>query len=216
MKKYTGIALITLLSVVAINSCKKNDTPKDYNASIKGKTWVGKFADPGKEPAYYSIYFNADNSLEWNQAGGNYPGLWVVNGRQLIINFVAAGVKITADIADNDTLMNITTNTVGFLVSSGKLLANPYLPLTNTVWKGAITKGNTSYPLQINFKPDLKVEVYMFGSQRAPYSYKRSESGAVIRFTIDATYTFFGVIISDNEMKGSEYAADYPWQATKQ
>jgi len=38
----------------------------------------------------------------------------------------------------------------------------------------------------------------------------------VIRTTIDTFNNFFGILISDTEMKGSYTSVDYPLQTTKQ
>ena len=60
MKEYSRIIIITLLSLASIVSCKKNNTPKDYLASINSKTWWGSITYTGKAPEYYSVYFNSD------------------------------------------------------------------------------------------------------------------------------------------------------------
>ena len=133
MKKYVSTMLVILLLTVTIFSCKKSNGPKDYNASIKDKTWWGEFAYTGQDAEYYSVHFNVDNSLTWTQWSGDYPGQWTLNGKQLTITFTGNSVEINADISDDDKLMNISDNTANSEINSGQLIVNPKISLDNTV-----------------------------------------------------------------------------------
>src|SRR6266511_5776183 len=103
--------------------CKKSDTPKDYAASIKDRTWWGIFTNTGKTPEYYSIHFNTDSSLLWSDLSGDYAGKWKIADRQLTMTFTAINDEIKADITDDDKLENITDNTSFYDVNSGALIA---------------------------------------------------------------------------------------------
>jgi hypothetical protein len=219
MKKYKNIMLVTLLLTVIIVSCKKSSTPKDYSASIKDKTWWGVITYTGKEAEYYSVHFNANNTLLWSQFSGDYTGKWVINDKELTMTFDVSNAEIKADISDDDKLLNIIDNTGAFEMNTGQLIINPNIPLDNTEWKGKIITG-TPYLVNMSFRPPLKVDIqisYTYTNN----SYTRSASGAVIRADIkqvgsSGSSLFFGVIISAGEMKGSEKKSNNQWQATKQ
>ena len=223
MKKYIYILPITLIIISILISCKKNDTSdvlKDCGASIKDKTWWGQLTYNGQTAEYYAVHFNADSTLIWSQLSGNYPGVWAINGKQLKMTFPALGSEIKGDISDNDTLMNITDNNASVTINSGKLIADPYVFLDNTVWKGAYRDvEGISQPMQITFKPNYKVEIKYTEGPIHQYLYTRTESGrgGVVRVDVNnGLFFIFGVITSGNEMKGSKVDSDTPWQATKQ
>ena len=177
------------------------------------------FTYTGKDAEYYSIQFNADNTLVWSQFSGDYTGKWVVNGKELTMTFDVSKAEIKAGIRDDDKLLNITDNTGNFEMNTGQLIANPNIPLDNTEWKGKIITG-TPYLVNMSFRPPLKVDIqisYTYTNN----SYKRSASGAVIRADIKPVGTgastyFFGIMISATEMMGSEKNANNQWKATKQ
>ena len=85
------MVLVILLVTNILLSCKKSNdsipTPsiKDYSVSIKDKTWWGTFTINGQKAQYYSVQFNADNSLVWSQLSGDYPGKWTLDGKKLVI-----------------------------------------------------------------------------------------------------------------------------------
>ncbi len=195
--------------------CKKSDTPKDYAASIKDRTWWGIFTNTGKTPEYYSIHFNTDSSLLWSDLSGDYAGKWKIADRQLTMTFTAINDEIKADITDDDKLENITDNTSFYDVNSGALIASPNIPLDNTVWNGSANI-TTSKALQLRFNTGSKVTINIENTVIKSYSYTRSTSGAVIRTTLTGGDVFFGVITINNELRGSVGKSDSPWQANKQ
>jgi hypothetical protein len=218
MKKHLEIITALLFFAGILFSCKKVNTPKDYTASIKDKTWWGVMTYTSQVFQYYSVHFNADNTLKWSQLSGDYDGQWIINGKQLTITFSVSGVEIKADISDDDKLMNIADNTTSYIINSGELIANPNLPLDNTVWKGSISdnSGGTSSALQMSFMPGLKIGLKVGNGMYGPYSYTRSPSDAIIRFQAGVGYPYFGVVTSGGEMKGSYYSFNHPWQIIKQ
>jgi hypothetical protein len=220
MKKYVHTILLTILVMSFITGCKKSNSsaPKDYTAAIKDKTWWGELAYTGKTPEYYSVHFNADNTLTWSQFQGDYTGHWALNNKQVTITFDGNSIQIKADIADDDKLINITDNTPASEINSAALVANPNIPLDNTVWDGTTLHASgtaippTTAPFHLNFLPGFKVEITIGIYSLTSYSYRRSSSGEVIR--IDGQ-RYFGVLLSSGEMKGSAGNSTYPWQATK-
>jgi hypothetical protein len=214
MKKYSGIMLIAMLSIVIAAGCKKDNSPKikDYAASVKDQTWWGKLTNTGEPSAYYSVHFNADSILLWSQQSGDYPGKWTINGKKLTMDFPLLNVKITADISDNDTLVNIADNNIYSEVNSGERVANPAIPLDNTVWKGTAA---SVLATTLRFKPGLKVEGELTNNLYGSDPYERSASGAAIRTELNPGYTLFIVVISANEMRGADNIG-YQWKMIKQ
>jgi hypothetical protein len=211
VKKYITIALVTLMMIAILNSCKKDSPHKDYTASIKDKTWWGTLTYTGQAPEYYSIHFNGDNSFTWSQLLGDYNGHWVVSGRQLVMTIDLNGVEIKADISDDDNLMNITANTSYYIVNSGDRVDNPDILLDNTIWKGTATGA----PTILRFKPGLKVEAELGNNIYGSDPYKRSASGAAIKSELNPGYTLFIVVISANEMRGADNSG-FQWKMIKQ
>ena len=217
MKKYINPILVTLLLAGTACSCKKSNSaaPKDYTASIKDKTWWGTLTYTGKTTEYYSVVFKADNSLLWSQMSGDTPGQWVLDGKALTITFTGSSVQIKANIADDDKLTGIGDNTANSEINSGQLIATPNVYLDNTTWKGSITA--TSQPFQMSFTSPLKVETKYEAAPFGPYIYSRSMSAAAIRFfSAAAGGTIFGVIISNNEMRGNTTLSNSEWKVIKQ
>ena len=209
MKKYISIIPITLVIFTILISCKKSDTPKDYGASIKDKKWWGTFSNAGENIQYYSVHFNADSSLVWSQLSGDYNGQWSLNGNKLTLNFATLNVKITAEISDDNTLLNITTNSPN-KVYTGKLNENTDNLLDNTVWKQI---NNSPSAIQLSFFSGEKVELKI-GPVTYANPYTRSSSG-FIRFS-NIEYIFFGVFTSDKELSGSYNDAGHFLQAIRQ
>jgi hypothetical protein len=232
MKKYLSITLFTILLVSFVTGCKKTNsaTPKDYTPSIKDKTWWGMFTYTGKDAEYYSVHFNADNTLLWSQFSGDFTGQWAINGQELTMTFDVSKAAIKAGISDDDKLLNITDNTGNFEINAGQLVADPNIPLDNTLWEGKPVLASGLYGYQMEFMPALKItiqETYfippsLYQSYFYPNNtYKRSASGAVIRASYNAGGAgagspFFGVIISGTEMRGSIKNPNNSWKATKQ
>lgn len=218
MKKSLSILIITTLLISIFISCSKddntsNDLPiKNYTAAIKGKNWFGELTYTGKPIEYYSVVFNADNTLVWSQLSGDYTGNWIVNEKLLTMTFTGNTAEIKATISDDDKLINISDNTGYYEIKSGQLILNPNIPLDNTIWKGTVDP----YTLQLSFMPSNVVEMKIGSTTYAPYSYQKSTSGGAIRIRSSATQETFGVITGSAEMKGSHKVNDFPWKATKQ
>jgi hypothetical protein len=221
MKKHLNITTVILFSISILFSCKKSSTSapppavKDYAASVKDKTWLGKFAYTGKAAEYYSVHFNTDNTLTWSQSLGDYTGHWVINGKTLTITFDANTSQIKGDITDDDKLMNIVVaNTNAYSVNSSQLSSNTNLPLDNTAWKGTIVIGAGQGIYQTNFLPGLQVEATIGANPAGKFAYTRSASGA-IRFSTGGAIVF-GIVISATEMEGSYGSSTTNWRAIKQ
>ena len=212
MKKYFNIIVVILLLAATTPGCKKSDSaqPKNFALSIKDKTWWGELAYTGKTPEYYSVHFNADNTLTWSQFQGDYTGHWALNNKQVTITFDGNSTQIKADISDDDNLVNITDNTTTSEIKNGEMTANSTITLDNSVWTG-----NTQIPtkaLQLNFKTGLQATINLENTPVKTYTYTKYSSNSVIRIST----IFFGIIISGSKMKGSIDNSVFTWQATKQ
>ena len=215
MKKHVCTILTTLIVLGFFSGCEKSDTKKDYSASIKDKTWWGTITYTGEIPEYYSIHYSADNSLIWSQLSGDFEGHWVINGNQVTITLNENATQITADITDDDKLMNFSDNTELSEVNTGELIKTPIVFLDNTAWAGSVINVNVNpTAITMNFTPDNYVEIEHFA--QGAYNYSRSASGVVLRFYIAATFKFFGVIISGNEIRGSMDVPEYQFKVLKQ
>ena len=208
--------LITLIfSAVIFSNCKKEKVQsKDYTASVNDKTWWGTFHNAGEAIQYYSVHFNADHSVVWNQISGDYPGNWTVEGNKVTLDFPTLNVKVEAEIGDNNKWQNISTNTPN-KVNTGELIENPDIQLDNTIWNTTRTNVVTdaTIGLKFTFIPGNIVLITGSGLVNAPFSYSRSLSGGAIRiFTITQ---YFGVITADGVIKGNFGDADYQWQGTR-
>lgn len=216
MKKYISIIIVTAALLGGITGCKKNNDASStgYGSSIKDKTWSGTLTYTGKTPEYYSVHFNADNTLVWVQLSGGYTGHWAISGKTITITFDANTAKIVADVSGDNELLNIADNTGAYEINSGVLVATPNISLDNTVWKGAEinTISNATKPLQLTFKPGYLVEFKSGATVIGTNSYSRNAGGAAIHFSGGS----FGVLMSGAEMKGSDGGAAFPWQAIKQ
>lgn len=211
--------LAALMITVILFSCKKSsDTtplPKDYTASIKNKTWWGVFTYTGKTAEYYSVHFNADNTLLWSQLSGDYAGTWVINNKSVTLKFSGSGAEIKADITDDDKFMAISDNTPSYEINNCQLITSPNISLENTIWKGSIING-TSGSMQLKFLPGFKVELKLNNTIYAPITYTRSPSGGAFRFDTGGGYFYFGVVTSAIELKGSGNDSQFPFQLTNQ
>lgn len=226
MKKYSNILLATILSTVILFSCKKSNTPvpKDYAASVAGKTWWGSLSYTRDTTQYYSVYFNTDNTFLWSQLSGDYTGKWSVNDKALTMSFDANTAVIKATITDDNKLTDITDNTALYEIKSGQRIENPSIPLDNTVWNGwvyPIVSTGTLTPIKLSFLPGNAITIVKAGVSFGPYAYTRSASGAVIKtnhIIINPNFTgpFFCVITSSTEMKGSDAGAPFRWNVIKQ
>ncbi|MEO5564187.1 MAG: hypothetical protein ABIR18_12150 [Chitinophagaceae bacterium] len=212
MKKYISITLVALMITGIMVSCIKDPNPDriDYTASIKDKTWWGMVTYTGKTPEYYSVHFNADNSLLWSQLSGDYPGQWIINDKQIIMNFPGIASIVKAEISDGK-LMNFSDDNNSFTINTGQLVPNPTIPLGNTVWS-MILGGLPGY--EMIFTPGSKVEIRQGSLVFGPYSYKRLPSGAGIKVDLGGSL-LFGVVISEGEMKGSRVNSEIPWHAVR-
>jgi hypothetical protein len=222
MKKYLRIILVIIFYTALVISCKK-DSAKNYTAAVAEKTWWGVFTYTGKDAEYYSVHFNANNTLVWSQFSGDNTGKWVVNGNELTMTFDISKAEIKATISDDNKLLNITDKTGNSVINTCEPIANPNIPLDNTEWKGKMVTG-LPYIIEMSFRPPLKLDLQSGSSSGYSYTnntYIRSPSGPVIRAEIKPVSNgpntrFFGVIISATEMMGSDKNASNQWKATKQ
>lgn len=216
MKKCINIILVVLLSMTTTVSCKKDSAPKDFAAVIKNKTWWGLLTNPGETSQYYCVYFKADGNLTWSQREGDYAATWVVNNNQVTMDFPTLSVQIKADISEDNKLTNIVPNNSS-VVANANLIENPTITLNNTQWNGMLTEsGGTLQAFQLNFLSGSKVDAKA-GSSAIGGVYTRSESGAVIRFTL-GPYPFFAILTTDKEMRGQwqNFGGYFVWETTKQ
>ena len=208
--------ILFLTIVTILLSCKKSNSPKDYSASIKDKTWWGTLTNTGETVQYYSVHFNSNKTLLWSQLAGDYDGQWDVSGKQLTMILGSSGVQITATISENNTLTAITDNTGASEVNSGELLANPNLTLDNTTWKGTYFNGSTQQPLLFSFSSGSNITIKFGNFPTNVHVYTRTPSGGAIRFDPTSPYPFFGVLTSSTLLKGSEQDYRFSWTAIKQ
>jgi hypothetical protein len=216
MKKHISIILATLMIMGVMASCIKDPNPNRiyYYPFIKYKTWWGMLTYTGKTPEYYSVHFNADNSLVWSQLSGDYPGQWSLNDKQLTMTFPGIGSTIKAEISvdgNNARLLNFTDNNTSFTINSGELVPNPTIPLGYTVWSMTLG-GSPGY--EMIFMPDSKVIIKQGSVVSGTYNYKRLPLGAGILVDFGGTL-FFGVVTTEGEMKGSSGTSEVPWEATR-
>jgi hypothetical protein len=179
MKNYINIVSLVLLTTILFG-CKKNSAPKDYTASIKNKTWWGVLTYTGKTAEYYSVHFNADNTLLWSQLSGDYAGTWVINNKSVTLKFSSSSAEIKADITDDEKFMAISDNTASYEINNGQFIPSPNIALENTVWKGQVVSG-VSGSLQLSFMPGSKVEIKLSNTVYPLYSYNRPASGGAFR-----------------------------------
>lgn len=216
VKKHINKIILIANFVGFIGACNKSDNavPNVNASSIKDKTWSGSLTYSGKTTEYYSVRFNGDNTLLWAELSGDYTGHWTISGKKITMNFDSRAEKISADISENNELLNITNNSGTYEVYSGALVANSNLSLDNTIWKGAETNTNTSATkkIQLNFKSGNLVECILDTTILGTFSYSRNAGGAAIHIGDH----FFGVILPSAEMRGSDGRADFPWHAIKQ
>src|SRR5450631_3524047 len=117
MNKQFSFHIAILLVIFLSGGCKKSTsqdnhaTPnKDYSDSLINKTWWGTFAYKNQGDQYYSMHFNADKTLDWDQLLGFFKGFWTLDSNRLIITFEGNDTKITAIIGDDNKLRNISDN----------------------------------------------------------------------------------------------------------
>jgi hypothetical protein len=218
MKKRLPLIIIMICTAMIYMGCKKDNggSASDYAASINDKTWWGMFTYAGDTTEYYSVHFNTDNSLTWNQLLGEYSGTWSLSGNHLTMDFGLNSIAITTDITNDNKLTNIKTNNTT-VVNSGQLLVNPAQPvLDGTVWKGVFTdKIGSTYNMGAEFKSGGKVTIGLDGLVAETFSYTRSASGITIRAK-SGSDTWFGVIMTDSKIIGTVDKAENKWEVTKQ
>jgi hypothetical protein len=219
MKKYLQTAMIILGITIISPGCKKDNNSSSNNssaASINNQTWWGLFTYAGDTTEYYSVHFNPDSSLTWNQYLGEYTGKWSLSSNHLKMDFGPNSIVITADVTADNKLTNLKTNNSS-VINSGQLLPNPtHEVLDGTVWKGIYSdKIGSTYPFEIDFKTGNKVDIGLDGTTATTYSYVRSATGVTIRTSDGDTREWFGVLMSDTKMEGSE-RPENKWQVTKQ
>ena len=221
MKKLFQTSIILISASLILSACKKDSTSpggssNNTKAVIVDKTWWGMFTYAGEASEYYSVHFNTDSSVTWNQTLGEYQGRWSLTGNHLNINFGPGGISIDADVTSDNKLANITTSNTS-VVNSGQLLPNPtQLSLDGTQWKGVYTdKIGSTYNFEMDFKSGSKVDIAFDGTGATTYSYTRSASGVTIRTFDGDTRYWFGIVMTDTKMSGTE-RPENKWELTKQ
>jgi hypothetical protein len=218
MKKFVSVLVIIAWSCIIFTSCKKsNDSSNNGNTSsaVSDKTWWGMFTYPGDTTEYYSVHFNADSTMLWNQMLGEYGGKWTLSGNHLSMNFTN-GVIITADITGGNKLSAFKVNNTS-IINSGELLASPYTQsLDGTKWRGAFyDKIGSDYPMGMEFKSGNQVDITIDGMATETFSYVRSGSGVTIRAK-NGSEVWFGLLMSDTTINGTVDKAENKWVMTKQ
>ncbi len=166
---------------------------------------------------YYTVHFNADNSLLWTQLSGDYPGNWGLIEKQLTITFAGSNAVIRGDMTDDDKLTNISvSNTNAYKINNAALVLNPNLTLEGTIWKGSGFFAVAIYPFEISFLPGNKAELKINNVTHPLRTYTRSSSGTGIRIAGPGGTQYFATIISGTEMNGSSGSSGNPWKTTKQ
>ena len=217
MKKYLPYTMFILSAVLILSGCKKDSTSSgNYSASVSDKTWWGLFTYAGDTTEYYSVHFNTDNSLVWNQMLGEYAGTWSISSNHLTMNLGINSLIITADITGDNKLANIKTNNSS-VINIGQLLTNPsQLSLDGTIWKGVFTdKIGSTYNMTMEFQTGGQVVIGLDGLTADTFTYARSASGVTIR-AINGSDIWFGIIQSDTKMIGTEDKAENKFELTKQ
>jgi len=219
MKKQVAVILLGVLCIAS--GCKKSNSngSNDSGAAISEKTWWGELTNQDEKSQYYSVHFNSDGSFVWNQALGEYFGDWSLSGNHLTLSFRDLSVVVEADITGGNKWVNIKTNNTS-TVDNGQLFTSPnQKALDGTVWKGTYKDlHDVSYTLEIDFQDAVNMQVTIGNSAAASYTYFRSTSGVIIRTpqaSMDS-HVYFGLIMSDTQMQGTDINPDNRWQVTKQ
>jgi hypothetical protein len=221
MNKIIRLITSVIFCAITLCACKKetasdNNKPKDYSTSIVNKTWWGTFSYKDQTDEYYSMHFNADNTLDWDQLLGQYKGFWTLESNRLTITFVGNDTKITAKIGDDNKLSQFSDNTDFSELKTGQLVENPLIRLENTVWTGMEKSKSDSISVKLEFNEKSQV-LSTLSSQDYRYlsDYSRFSSGGALRVTIEGKNNFL-VIVSENEMKGTAVSFQFPMHVTKQ
>jgi hypothetical protein len=188
--------------------------PTDYSTFIKEKTWWGNLTNPGEKSQFYSVHFNADLSLVWNQASGEYFGSWALDGNHLVVIFTTIAVTVRADIAKDSTLTNITCSNTS-TINSGKMLGLTSKPLIGTTWSGTYSDGKTLRPFALYFDDAVDVNVILNNIPNT-YHYVVTTSGVVFRTTnIPGSHALFGLNNKDGQWVGTDLTPDNTWTVIK-
>ena len=220
MKKYLLQTAIVLILISTLNGCKKsNDSAANkYGATINGKTWWGTVTIPGQKPQNYSVHYNADSSFVWNEQVGEYLGHWSITDNHLTLTFSNVDAVFTADISGDNTLTNLFTSNT-FTVNNSELIPNPFnKPLGGTVWKGKFTNyDGVVSDIEMDFVDDSHMNAIFWGG-KLYYLYDKSASGIVFstRPAMEDFNQFFGVIITENQMVGTDADPTRTFQVTLQ
>jgi hypothetical protein len=220
MKKQFSLIPTILIFAILFISCKKetasdSNKPKDYAASIVNKTWWGTFAYKNQTDEYYSMYFNADNTLEWDQFLGKFKGFWVLDSNRLTITFEGNDTKITAKIGEDSTLSHFSDNTDFSEIKSGQMVGNPKITLDNTTWEGKFKHLEDSISVKLEFKEKSQFLGTFMSTQFIVSDYSSSSSGGALRLSLGGRDVFL-VIVSNTDMYGTIISYIYPIHLTKQ
>jgi hypothetical protein len=223
MKKLTDQVIITMVLIMLLFSCKKENSPapeapKDHSTAFKNTNWAGEITYTNDSVQYYSIRFKEDKTLIWSQFSGDYPGNWGVTGKQLTMTFTASNAIIRADIGDDDRFSNIAvSNTMAYIVNSGWQVKDTIAALEGTKWLGSCYVSTALFPFAVAFLPGSKLELTINGYVKPLTNYSISSSGAFIRYNSGSgAIKNFGVLVSPTEIKGSIGGTSNPWRISKQ
>jgi hypothetical protein len=189
----------------------------DYNPFISEKTWWGNLTNPGEQLQLYSVHFNADLSLVWSQASGDYFGNWKLDGNHLVLNFPSIAVTVKADIAKDSTLTNITCSNTS-TINSGKILSVSGQPVAGTTWKGNYLDANRlPHAITIVFIDAVNVNIILDGAS-VVYQYNVTESGVVFRTNVNpgSSHVYFGLNRQDGQWVGTDMNPENVWNVSKQ
>jgi hypothetical protein len=235
MKKTLCEMSLLLIFLFSVSGCQKtnNATPPptpaptaptppiiaiaDYSTVISEKTWWGQLTNPGTQPQFYSVHFNADLSLVWSQASGDYIGNWKLDSNHLVLNFPSISVTVNADVAKDSTLTHITCSNSS-TINSGKMLGLTSKPLIGTTWNGPYYDSNKLlHALTFIFSDAVNVDVLMDGVSEV-YQYIVTTSGVVFRTNPRSSYfhVFFGLNNKDGVWVGTDVNPENTWTVFKQ
>jgi hypothetical protein len=217
MKRNVYFMTVLIILFGLISSCQKTSvvnaiTPPALTIadSIKNKNWWGTFSYTGARHEYYSVEFNADGSLLWEQYSGDTKGHWTLTDKKISISFEGNDEVITADISGN-YLINFSDNTDKSEILTGNKLNNPHISVAGSIWT---TPYNTILDFSIIFLSEDSASVRFFVTSYDPHQYQRYPNSGVFRIQYGAFPVIFGIAISDQEIVGS--FNNYPFRLPKQ
>jgi hypothetical protein len=218
MRFYTGILILVLFAC----SCRKSATPentKDYSSMIRNRNWWGTITYTGESLKYFSVHFNDDSTLIWDEDRGTFTGHWTLIDRQLIVKFDSSGYRFTANI-ENEKFSYLASSSPKFQVNSGQLIKDLNLSIENTTWIGPGYVPEILYVMQFSPEASYKLDDDKYGNTRELGHYIILPSGGGLKMQFQ-TYTGHPynlsilIFTSGTEMVGSVEGYKY-FTLTKQ